>query len=267
MFASYVIDPAATAAATPTFDVPAGTYTSTQTVSLHDATAGSLIHYTTDGSTPTTSSSIYTGPISVSKSQTIQAIAFAPSYVQSSIASATYTINLPPPTPNFTVGANPSALTVTHGTTGSLTLTVTPQNGFNSTVSFSCSGLPSGVTCSFSPSTITPSGTTASSVQLAITAPLQTASTPHSRPSLLPSGTVLTLAGLFGVLIRKRRRMFLALLCLSAVSILLTGCSGGGSTNNGGETPPTKVSSTSTITVTATSSTVQQTTSVILTLN
>jgi hypothetical protein len=76
----------------PTFSVPAGTYTSAQTVTLSDATRRTTIYYTTDGSTPTTSSTIYTGRITVSSSETINAIATLQGYANSPVASATYTI-------------------------------------------------------------------------------------------------------------------------------------------------------------------------------
>jgi hypothetical protein len=77
---------------TPTFSPAAGTYSSAQSVKLTDATAGAVIYYTTNGSTPTTSSTKYTAAIAVSSTETIKAIAVAPGYTASAVASATYTI-------------------------------------------------------------------------------------------------------------------------------------------------------------------------------
>ena len=68
-------DPAQQQVATPAFSPAAGTYTGSVTVTISDATSGATIHYTTDGSTPTTSSPIYTGPISVTQTTTIRAMA------------------------------------------------------------------------------------------------------------------------------------------------------------------------------------------------
>ena len=81
----------ASSVATPTFDPAGGAYTSTQSVTITCATDGSTIYYTTDGSTPTSSSTQYTSAISVSSTTTIKAIAKnGDDY--SSVASATYTI-------------------------------------------------------------------------------------------------------------------------------------------------------------------------------
>lgn len=78
--------------ATPTFSPAAGTYSSTQSVLLADATAGATIYYTTNGSTPTTASSKYTGALSISASTTIKALAVEAGDTNSAVASAAYTI-------------------------------------------------------------------------------------------------------------------------------------------------------------------------------
>jgi hypothetical protein len=84
-------------AASPTFSPAGGNYGATQTVSLADSTPGASIYYTTNGSTPTTGSSKYSTPISVSATTTIRAIAVASGYNTSAVASATYTISAPAP--------------------------------------------------------------------------------------------------------------------------------------------------------------------------
>lgn len=82
-------------APTPWFSEPSGTYSSKQIVSISAAAAGSTIYFTTDGSGPTTSSSRYSGPISVANSMLIQAIAAAPGYANSGLARANYVISTP----------------------------------------------------------------------------------------------------------------------------------------------------------------------------
>jgi glucosylceramidase len=91
-------------AATPTFSPAPGTYTSAQSVSLADTTAGASIYYTTDGSTPTNKSTLFVQgtPIAVSSTATINAIAIAPGFASSVVVSGTFTINLPvAATPTF----------------------------------------------------------------------------------------------------------------------------------------------------------------------
>ena len=79
-------------AATPTFSPAGGSYTTPQSVNIADATSGATIYYTTNGTTPTTSSTQYTGPITVSSTETLEAIAVATGDTNSAVASATYTI-------------------------------------------------------------------------------------------------------------------------------------------------------------------------------
>jgi hypothetical protein len=62
-------------------------------------------------------------------------------------------------TPNYTLSASPSSLTVKQGTSGSSTITVTPSGGFTGSVTLSTSALPSGVTASFSTNPTTSSST------------------------------------------------------------------------------------------------------------
>jgi hypothetical protein len=80
-------------AATPTFSVAGGVYTSPQSVTLACSTASSTIYYTTNATTPTTASSVYSSAIAVSSTETIEAICAAAGYSNSAVASATYTIN------------------------------------------------------------------------------------------------------------------------------------------------------------------------------
>ncbi|MCB9497177.1 MAG: chitobiase/beta-hexosaminidase C-terminal domain-containing protein [Fibrobacteria bacterium] len=59
----------------PTFIPGSGTFTKLQKLTLANTTADAVIHYTTDGSTPTSSSKVYTGPLSIGETRTVRAIA------------------------------------------------------------------------------------------------------------------------------------------------------------------------------------------------
>jgi hypothetical protein len=83
----------------PTISPVAGTYDSPRTVTLTSSTPGVYYHYTTDGTTPTISSTWYAGPFTVSANQTVKAVAFAYNYTESNVASSTYTITPPAAAP------------------------------------------------------------------------------------------------------------------------------------------------------------------------
>ena len=79
-------------AATPTFSPASGTsFSSTLSVSIADSTPNAIIYYTTNGTTPTTGSSVYSGAITLSASATVKAIATASGFNQSAVGSASYT--------------------------------------------------------------------------------------------------------------------------------------------------------------------------------
>jgi uncharacterized membrane protein len=69
-------------------------------------------------------------------------------------ATLSLTVNAPPP-PDFTISASPSNLTVNRGASGASTITITRTGGFTSSVALSASGLPSGVTATFNPTSTT----------------------------------------------------------------------------------------------------------------
>ena len=103
---------------TPTFNPPAGSYASTQTVTVlnpDSALTGFAMYYTTDGSTPTTGSTAYTVPVSIASTSTLKVLAVATGYDDSAIGSAAYTINGAVATPTFSpvAGSYTSTQTVT----------------------------------------------------------------------------------------------------------------------------------------------------------
>ncbi|HLI77815.1 MAG TPA: chitobiase/beta-hexosaminidase C-terminal domain-containing protein, partial [Acidobacteriaceae bacterium] len=106
--ATYTITlPAPVAAATPTFSPAVGTYTSAQSVTISDATPGATIYYTTDGSTPTSSSAVYSSAVALTANgtTTLKAIATASGFTASAVASAAFTLTLPAATPTFSPAA------------------------------------------------------------------------------------------------------------------------------------------------------------------
>ena len=98
--------------AAPSFSPPGGTYAQPQTVELSTATADATIYYTTDGTTPTTASTVYNGPIQVNGSMTLKAIAVKSGMKDSEIASAAYTI---PEAPSGTITITPQNITAYTG--------------------------------------------------------------------------------------------------------------------------------------------------------
>jgi hypothetical protein len=95
--------------ATPTFNPPTGAYT--QPVAIGTTTPGATIRYTLDGSSPTeTNGTIYSGPVTLTATTTIKAIAYESGFVDSAVASGTYTVSSGSGPPAF-VQSNATAST------------------------------------------------------------------------------------------------------------------------------------------------------------
>lgn len=88
----------ATTVRTPYFTPGGGTYNTAQQVTIGCSTAGATIYYTTNGATPSASSTRYSGAITISETTTLKAIAMK-NGDKSNVAIATYTINSDEPTP------------------------------------------------------------------------------------------------------------------------------------------------------------------------
>jgi sugar lactone lactonase YvrE len=111
--------------AAPSFSPQAGTYSTDQSVTIICATPGVEIHYTTDGSTPTSSSPVYTAPISIEgngTNETVKAIATDADVTASGTGTATYVIAYQVAAPVFDPAAgtysSDQSVTITCATPG-----------------------------------------------------------------------------------------------------------------------------------------------------
>jgi len=108
-------------AATPTANPPAGTYTAEQTVTLTTSTLDAAIHYTIDGSNPTTDSALYASPITISTTTTLKAITVKSGMNNSELLESLYTITLPVFTVTFNAdGGTPAPASPVDVTSGSI---------------------------------------------------------------------------------------------------------------------------------------------------
>ena len=149
--------------------------------------------------------------------------------------------------PGYTLNANPSSLTIQSGSSASTVITLTPTGGFTGTVNFACGTLPTLVTCTFAPASLT----VTSSTPLTTTLTIGTTGTATASLGNRPAGTVLPT--LFAALIllplgfmrrvlrtRKAGSQWLGLLllagtCLAAAGLLGTaGCGGSSSSTRAG---------------------------------
>jgi len=162
---------------------------------------------------------------------------------------------IPAPGPDFALAVSGASLMIPSGQNATTKVMVTPSNGFDEPVAFTCSGLPAGVSCSFSPASVTPpSGAVSSTLTL-------TASTTMSLGRSNPLFPIAFSVGAL-VAIRRRPRRLLILLAISLVGLMAFTACGGGISGGGSHQPKTAI-----LTVTATAGTLQHTATVQLTVN
>jgi len=212
--------------ATPVISPASGTYASPLTITITDSTSGSTIYFTTNGTTPTTASAVYSVPFTTSQDKptglVVNAIALGPNPdTLSADATATYgavfIFTLSPTTLN--IGSTSNA--------GDISVTATSENDYAGTVALSCSGLPPGDVCFFNPASLTVATNNPGQTTLTISAGQNARN--KSFP-LLPGGATLAVALCFFGLRKRRGLQMLVLLGASVIGLsLFTGCSTPGS--------------------------------------
>jgi uncharacterized protein (TIGR03118 family) len=179
---------------------------------------------------------------------------------------------------DFAITAPMTNVSVNSGQTASVQVSLAGSNGFNGAVNLSCSGLPTGASCSFTPTTVNVSGTNATTVTVAIATAVATTPTPTNPYSASLGGHGMILAGMLplGLLglagFRKRlmntRGALLLLACVLTIGGL-AGC-GGMKSTTGAVTPPgtpTPTPTMSQVTINATSGSLTHSVVVALTVN
>jgi hypothetical protein len=171
-------------------------------------------------------------------------------------------------TPNFSLAASSTTLSVPQGMSGTFKVTVTPTGGFNQAVALACTGLPANSTCTIAPTSVTTTdGVTPVSAMVTLaTASPSIVAPPYSTPDtrMLLWRTIPLFLAFLLLLFLARRQRFATRLSMAATMVgflALAGC-GGGHTPTGG-TPK----GTSTVTVTGTSGTLTSSAAVSLTVN
>jgi hypothetical protein len=239
---------------TATVTPASGTSTPTGTVTFNDAVLGKLGTGTlnSSGVATFTTTTLAAGSYSITAT-------YSPTggFLGSTSSARPYNVQ------DFQIAASPTTVAVSApGKSGTTTLTITPLDGFNQAITYACTGLPSGATCTFPTAAI---GGTLTIATAAPSAMLDKAPVERSRRLFY----ALVFPGLLGLVLsagnRKRSLRgvrLLGLIAVLAISTLWMPACGGSSTPSNPGTP----TGNSAVTVTATAGSLNHTVQLTLTV-
>jgi hypothetical protein len=151
---------------------PSGGFTGTVSLSASGLPAGASASFAPASITGGSGSSTLTVSTSAATAAgTYTLTIIGTSGALSHSTTVTLVVTAPPPAPDFTISASPASLTVRRGTSGSYTVTIGALSGFTGTVNLTVSGVPSRVTATFNPASVTTSGTSTLTITAANNAP------------------------------------------------------------------------------------------------
>jgi sugar lactone lactonase YvrE len=245
-----------------TFPLPQTQVGGTTLTLTATATSGFPVTYTSSTTSACTVNGSVATFVKVTSATTCTITASQPGdnlYFAAAIPVAvSFTVNPAGQVPAMSLGLSIPSLVVQPGTIGLTQITVTSHNNFTGTVTFACSGLPTGYNCTFNPNPITVAEDGSSTTTLTVTPPSTAALVRQDLKPFFPATLAIALCFL-GFRKRKRLQLFLLLVVLFAGLGLISGCGG---TSSSSTKPPV----TSTATITATSGSTQVTSSLTVTL-
>jgi hypothetical protein len=149
--------------------------------------------------------------------------------------------------PNYSIGTQTPGATVTAGAAATYTLNLSGTYGYNGTVTFSCSNLPAGASCSFSPASVVANGAIPLTTTLTVTTTASSSANllNSARPGSKPASPVLLASlsgmGLFGLMLagssKKRSARILSGMMMLLMLCTIVGCSGASSGKSATGTP------------------------------